>query len=64
MSIHTHFSTLQEKHTKLDAMIAQEAHRPLPDFSSIQLWKKQKLLFKEEMERIREVYGTRAGDVA
>lgn len=64
MSIHAHFNTLQEKHAKLETMIASEAHRPLPDFSSIQLWKKQKLLFKEEMERIRSMYGTRAGDVA
>ncbi len=64
MSIQAHLSTLQDKHHILEQMIGAEAKRPLPDFASIQLWKKQKLLFKEEMERIRSMYGTREGDVA
>ncbi len=64
MSIHAHYNSLQDKHTRLESMIFEEAHRPLPDFATIQTWKKQKLLFKEEMERIRHTYGNRAGDVA
>ena len=53
MSLHTHLATLQEKHTKLERMIGDEAHRPLPDFGMVSLLKKQKLLLKEEMERVR-----------
>lgn len=64
MSVLTHYNMLEDKHTRLEAMIEQEAARPMPDFASIQTWKKQKLLFKEEMERIKRAYGTRRGDVA
>ena len=53
MSLHTHLAMLQEKHTKLEGMIGDEAHRPMPDFSLIQTLKKQKLILKEEMQRIR-----------
>ncbi len=53
MSLQTHLAMLQEKHTKLEGMLADELHRPLPDFSMIQMMKKQKLLLKEEMERLR-----------
>jgi len=65
MSVETHLVTLQDKHAKLEGLITHEALRPLPDFSAIQTWKKQKLLLKEEMERIRRLYGRRRqGDVA
>jgi hypothetical protein len=65
MSLLTHMATLEDKHGKLEGLISSEATRPSPDFSTIQLWKKQKLLLKEEMERIRRLYGTRQqGDVA
>jgi hypothetical protein len=65
MSVETHLVTLQDRHTKLEGLITHEALRPLPDFSAIQTWKKQKLLLKEEMERIRRLYGNRQqGDVA
>jgi hypothetical protein len=64
MSISAHLDTLEEKHLKLDSLIEREALRPMPDFSSIQTWKKQKLLFKEEMGRIQRTYGIRQGDVA
>jgi hypothetical protein len=53
MSLHAHYATIQEKHGKLKAKIADELVRPSPDLAMIQTLKKQKLLLKEEMERIR-----------
>lgn len=53
MSLVTHLNMLEDKHTKLEGMLAGETLRPMPDFSVIQTLKKQKLLIKEEMERIR-----------
>jgi hypothetical protein len=53
MSLHSHLATLQNKHTKLEGMIGSESHRPMPDFGLISTLKKQKLLLKEEMERVR-----------
>lgn len=53
MSLHTHLAMLQDKHTKLEGMIGDETHRPMPDFGLISTLKKQKLLLKEEMERLR-----------
>lgn len=44
---------LEEKHGKLKHLIATESVRPLPDFSLIQTLKKQKLLLKEELLRLR-----------
>lgn len=38
---------------RLEGMIGDEANRPLPDFGLISTLKKQKLLLKEEMERVR-----------
>lgn len=53
MSLFTHLSMLEEKHGKLEHLISEEAVRPLPDFSLIQTLKKQKLLLKEELLRLR-----------
>lgn len=53
MSLQGHYINIQEKHGKLETLIAQELHRPSPDLATIQTLKKQKLLLKEEMERIR-----------
>ena len=53
MSLHAHYENVQDKHSKLEALIADEWNRPLPDLSAIQTLKKQKLLLKEELERIR-----------
>lgn len=52
MSLYAHLETLQQKHMNLEKLIDDETHRPLPDFSMITTLKKQKLLIKEEMERI------------
>jgi hypothetical protein len=46
---------LQEKHGKLEAMVAQEMRRPSPDFESIQILKKQKLLIKQELSRLQSL---------
>jgi len=53
MSLQAHYTTIQEKHLRLELRIEAELHRPLPDLSMLQTLKKQKLLLKEEMERIR-----------
>ena len=53
MSLSTHLAMLQDKHVKLETVIGDEAHRPQPDFGLLQTLKKQKLLLKEEMERLR-----------
>ena len=64
MSVQAHIDMLNDKHHKLEDMITHESARPSPDFGTLQTWKKQKLLLKEEMERLRGAYGTRQGDVA
>lgn len=53
-SVHAHYIVVQEKHTKLKAQIAKELLRPSPDITLLQTLKKQKLLLKEELERIRQ----------
>ena len=53
MSLHAHYTTIHEKHAKLEALIAAEFRRPYPDLAVLQTLKKQKLLLKEELERIR-----------
>lgn len=55
MSLATHVSSIEEKHHTLDAWIASENHSPNPDFSKLQTWKKQKLILKEELERLRSL---------
>lgn len=53
MTVRAHLSMLQEKHSKLETLIGDENHRPSPDLSMLQTLKKQKLLLKEEIERLR-----------
>jgi hypothetical protein len=53
MSLQAHYAMIQEKHGKLEKTIAQELLRPSPDLAMLQTLKKQKLLLKEELERIR-----------
>ena len=52
MSLAAHVSMLKDKHVKLEGMIEEESQRPAPDFTVIQSLKKQKLLIKEELERM------------
>lgn len=53
MSMHAHVEMLQAKHHKLDRLIAEELLRPSADLATLQTLKKQKLLLKEEIERLR-----------
>lgn len=53
MTVHTHLAMLHDKHGKLEALISDENHRPSPDLGMLQTLKKQKLLLKEEIERLR-----------
>lgn len=52
MSLAAHIATLEVKHAKLEELLNDESHRPMSDFTVIQTLKKQKLLIKEELERI------------
>ena len=53
MSLQSHYAVIQDKHHRLEALINEESHRPSPDLAMLQTLKKQKLLLKEELERIR-----------
>ncbi len=55
MTVHAHLAMLHDKHDKLETLITDENHRPSPDLSLLQTLKKQKLLLKEEMERLRQL---------
>lgn len=44
-----HVSALETKHAGLDARIAEESHRPLPDTARIAKLKKEKLKIKETL---------------
>ncbi|PZP85884.1 MAG: hypothetical protein DI582_04515 [Azospirillum brasilense] len=55
MTVHAHLAMLQDKHSRLESVIGEEAHRPSPDFGLLQTLKKQKLLLKEEIERLRHL---------
>ena len=59
MSLQAHYSVIEEKHHKLEALIGEETHRPSPDLTMLQTLKIQKLLLKEEMERIRQLESQR-----
>jgi hypothetical protein len=44
-----HISALQAKHADIEARIADETQRPLPDMTTISRLKKEKLRVKEEI---------------
>jgi len=44
-----HISALQAKHADIEARIADETQRPLPDMGTISRLKKEKLRVKEEI---------------
>ncbi len=45
---------LKARHTELDAKIAEELARPMPDDMKIQEYKRQKLAVKQEIEEIEK----------
>lgn len=54
MSMPEHLDSLQTKHARLERMIDDEQHRPLPDTTALIRLKKEKLRIKEELERLRQ----------
>ena len=60
MSMHEHVDGLRTKHARLEQLIDEELHRPLPDQSALTRLKRKKLRIKEEIERLRPV--GRAGE--
>jgi hypothetical protein len=55
MTLHAHVAMVKEKHLKLENLITEESRRPYPDLGMLQTLKKQKLLLKEEIERLRSL---------
>ncbi|MEJ5230857.1 MAG: YdcH family protein [Geminicoccaceae bacterium] len=53
MPMREHVESLRSKHARLEQLIEEELHRPLPDQSVISRLKKEKLRIKEQIERIR-----------
>lgn len=53
MPVQEHVESLRSKHARLEELIEEELHRPLPDQGVISRLKKEKLKIKEEIERIR-----------
>jgi len=53
----THFSSLAEKHRKLEEAIAEENARPLPDELKLHALKREKLRLKDEMARAKNQGG-------
>jgi hypothetical protein len=47
-----HVDSLRNKHARLEQMIDDEQHRPLPDQGTVSRLKKEKLRIKEEIERL------------
>lgn len=54
MSMPEHLDSLQSKHARLEQLIDDELHRPLPDGTAVVRLKKEKLRIKEELERLRQ----------
>ncbi len=52
--IQKHLEALKARHAELDAKIAEEMARPLPDDMVIQECKKQKLAIKQEIEEVEK----------
>lgn len=46
---HAHITALETKHAGLDARIAEESQRPIPDTTAIARLKKEKLRIKEAL---------------
>jgi hypothetical protein len=60
MPLQEHVDTLMNKHARLEQLIDDELHRPLPDQSTLSRLKKEKLRIKEELERAKAPSGFQA----
>lgn len=52
MSTEARVETLKSRHAQLEAMLASEANRPMPDETVLHSLKKEKLLVKDKMKRL------------
>ncbi len=50
MYVENRYDALVEKHRRIEAKLAAEMKRPLPDAFSLQRLKREKLLVKDELE--------------
>ncbi|WP_040485932.1 YdcH family protein [Lutibaculum baratangense] len=53
MSLQSHLHELEQKHRNLDQAILQEMAHPSADDARVRELKKQKLLLKQKIERLR-----------
>lgn len=51
MAMHEHVESLRSKHARLEQLITDEMHRPMPDQTTLSRLKKEKLRLKEAIER-------------
>ena len=51
MSMPEHLDSLRSKHERLEQMIDDEMHRPLPEQTELMRLKREKLKIKEELEQ-------------
>lgn len=51
MAMHEHVESLRSKHARLEQLITDEMHRPMPDQTTLSRLKKEKLRLKETIER-------------
>jgi len=54
MSLHEHVDSLRAKHARLEQLIDDEQHRPLPDNTVLVRLKREKLRLKEAIERLQD----------
>lgn len=54
MSVQQRIESLKSRHADLEAQIAEETNRPLPDTTRLQRLKRDKLKLKEEMEKLAD----------
>ncbi|MDF1585297.1 YdcH family protein [Marinimicrococcus flavescens] len=63
MAMQEHVESLRSKHARLDQLITDELHRPMPDQSTLSRLKREKLKLKEAIER-RTLNGAANGEAA
>jgi len=57
MSNHNRYSTLVDRHRRIDAKLDREMKRPLPDYFIVQGLKREKLRLKDEMKAWEHLLG-------
>lgn len=62
MSMHEQVSGLRTRHAHLEQLIDDEAHRPMPDQTTLSRLKKEKLRVKEEIEQAHPSGGSQLGE--